>query len=159
MLEFSERFDKEKYGRDGGPLHDPCVIAYLLQPDLFKGRHVEVEIETASELTLGMTVVDWWGVTASGQRHGDQPDRPGRLLRTADRTAGAPLMARKSRPLIRSGQCHVRLNRAALHRFLAGGVPAAGDLVDDGAHDGEQDQDQGQRVDGGVRPVRTLEAI
>jgi purine nucleosidase len=35
MLEFFERFDEEKYGTDGGPLHDPCVIAYLLQPGLF----------------------------------------------------------------------------------------------------------------------------
>ena len=64
MLEFFERFDEEKYGSDGGPLHDPCVIAYLLQPDLFQGRHCNVEIETSSELTMGMTVVDWWGVTA-----------------------------------------------------------------------------------------------
>jgi purine nucleosidase len=63
LLEFFERFDEEKYGTDGGPLHDPCVIAYLLKPDLFKGRLINVEIETESELTLGMTVADWWGVS------------------------------------------------------------------------------------------------
>ncbi|MGH1446226.1 MAG: nucleoside hydrolase [Cognatishimia sp.] len=63
MLDFFERFDVEKYGSDGAPLHDPCVIAYLLQPDLFTGRHVNVQIETQSELTLGMTVADYWGVT------------------------------------------------------------------------------------------------
>lgn len=63
MLEFFERFDEEKYGTDGGPLHDPCVIAYLIKPELFKGRHCNVSVETASELTMGMTVVDWWGVT------------------------------------------------------------------------------------------------
>ena len=63
MLEFFERFDEEKYGSDGGPLHDPCVIAYLLKPELFWGRHCNVAVETASELTLGMTVIDWWGVT------------------------------------------------------------------------------------------------
>jgi purine nucleosidase len=63
MLGFSERFDKEKYGGDGGPLHDPCVIAYLIRPDLFSGRNCNVEIETGSELTMGMSVVDWWGVT------------------------------------------------------------------------------------------------
>lgn len=63
MLDFFERFDMEKYGSDGGPLHDPCVIAYLIQPELFSGRQVNVEIETQSELTLGMTVADWWGVT------------------------------------------------------------------------------------------------
>lgn len=49
--------------RDGIPLHDPCVVAFLLQPGLFSGRHVNVAVETASALTLGMTVVDWFGVT------------------------------------------------------------------------------------------------
>ncbi len=39
------------------------MIAYLLKPELFKGRSCNVAVETASELTLGMTVVDWWGVT------------------------------------------------------------------------------------------------
>ena len=61
--EFFERFDREKYGSEGAPLHDPCVIAYLLRPELFSGRHVNVEIETSSELTMGMTVADWWGIT------------------------------------------------------------------------------------------------
>jgi len=63
MLEFFERFDVDKYGSDGGPLHDPSVIAYLLKPELFQGRDCNVEIEVQSELTVGMTVVDWWGVT------------------------------------------------------------------------------------------------
>ena len=61
--DFFERFDKEKYGSAGAPLHDPTVIAYLLQPDLFTGRHINVEIETQSNLTRGMTVADWWRVT------------------------------------------------------------------------------------------------
>ena len=55
--------DAEKYARDGGPLHDPCVIAYLLEPAIFSGRDCNVRIETASEATMGMTVVDWWGTT------------------------------------------------------------------------------------------------
>ncbi|SFR03764.1 nucleoside hydrolase [Poseidonocella sedimentorum] len=63
MTEFFERFDKEKYGSLGAPLHDPCVTAYLIRPELFEGRHINVEIETQSELTKGMTVADWWGVT------------------------------------------------------------------------------------------------
>lgn len=63
MLEFFERYDEQKYGTDGAPLHDPCVISFLLQPGLFKGRKVNVAIETASPLTLGMTVTDWWKVT------------------------------------------------------------------------------------------------
>jgi purine nucleosidase len=67
MLDFFERFDVEKYGSDGGPLHDPTVIAYLLKPELFAGRNCNVEVETASPLTVGMTVVDWWQVT--GRNH------------------------------------------------------------------------------------------
>ncbi len=63
MTDFFERFDKKKYGSDGAPLHDPCVTAYLIRPDLFSGRTINVEIETQSELTMGMTVADWWGVT------------------------------------------------------------------------------------------------
>jgi purine nucleosidase len=60
---FFERFDKEKYGSEGAPLHDPCVIAWLLAPELFAGREINVEVETGSDLTRGMTVADWWGVT------------------------------------------------------------------------------------------------
>lgn len=63
MLDFFERFDVVKYGSDGGPLHDPNVIGYLIRPDLYGGRMCNVEIETQSELTLGMTVIDWWQVT------------------------------------------------------------------------------------------------
>jgi len=63
MLSFAERFDIDRYGTEGGPLHDPCVIAYLLEPDIFTGRQCNVEIETESKLTMGTTVVDWWGAT------------------------------------------------------------------------------------------------
>jgi purine nucleosidase len=62
-LEFFERYDLERYGARGGPLHDPCVVAYLLRPGLFDGKDCHVAIETRSELTMGMTVVDWWGAT------------------------------------------------------------------------------------------------
>ncbi|MFV1442657.1 MULTISPECIES: nucleoside hydrolase [unclassified Phaeobacter] len=74
MLDFFERFDVEKYGSEGGPLHDPCVIAYLIRPELFSGRKINVVVETTSELTLGMTVADWWGVT----------DRPANALFIGD---------------------------------------------------------------------------
>lgn len=63
LLGFSERFDLAKYGSLGAPLHDPTVIAYLLKPELFKGKTINVSIETSSPLTLGMTVADWWQIT------------------------------------------------------------------------------------------------
>ncbi len=53
--------DQTHGGALGAPLHDPCVIAYLLRPELFRGRDCHVAIETRSELTLGRTVVDWQG--------------------------------------------------------------------------------------------------
>lgn len=63
MLSFSEGFDLKKYGWEGAPLHDPTVIAYLIDPSLFEGRVCNVSIETSSELTVGMTVTDYWHVT------------------------------------------------------------------------------------------------
>jgi purine nucleosidase len=63
MLEFSQSFDLKKYGGEGAPLHGPCVPAYMMRPELFSGRQINVTVETASELTLGMTVADWWGIT------------------------------------------------------------------------------------------------
>jgi len=63
MLSFSEGFDLKKYGWEGAPLHDPTVIAYLIDASLFEGRDCNVTIETASELTVGMTVTDYWHVT------------------------------------------------------------------------------------------------
>ena len=63
LLGFSERFDLVKYGSLGAPLHDPTVIAYLLEPTLFTGKTINVSVETSSLLTLGMTVADWWQIT------------------------------------------------------------------------------------------------
>jgi inosine-uridine nucleoside N-ribohydrolase len=39
------------------------VIGYLLKPEIFGGKTCSVEIESASPLTMGATVVDWWNVT------------------------------------------------------------------------------------------------
>jgi len=63
MMEFFNRFDSNKYGSEGAPLHDPCTIAYLLKPELFKGKMCNVELQTESPLTTGHTVVDFWEVT------------------------------------------------------------------------------------------------
>ena len=52
-----------RFGPDRLPIHDPCTIAWLLQPELFKTESVPVAVETEGTHTLGATVVDWWGVT------------------------------------------------------------------------------------------------
>jgi purine nucleosidase len=63
MLEFSEAFDLKKYGWDGAPLHGPCVPAFILAPEMFCGRQINVSVELAGALTSGMTVADWWRIT------------------------------------------------------------------------------------------------
>lgn len=63
MLTFAQTYDMERYGADGGPLHDPNVIAWLIRPDLYAWRDCNVEVETGSELTIGQTVIDWWRAT------------------------------------------------------------------------------------------------
>jgi purine nucleosidase len=63
MLEFFNRHDTEKYHSIGAPLHDPCTIAWLLEPDLFQGKDINVAVETESELTMGHTAVDFWEVS------------------------------------------------------------------------------------------------
>ena len=52
-----------RFGPDRLPIHDPCTIAWLLRPELFRAEPVPVAVETAGTHTLGATVVDWWGVT------------------------------------------------------------------------------------------------
>jgi purine nucleosidase len=63
MAEFYQDFGNKKFGTDRYPLHDPCVIGYLLRPDIFHGKRCHVTIELVSPDTIGMTVVDWWNVT------------------------------------------------------------------------------------------------
>ena len=63
MLSFFHRYDTRKYGTEGAPLHDPCTVAWLLEPDLFKTRACNLSVETTSELTIGHTAVDFWHVT------------------------------------------------------------------------------------------------
>jgi purine nucleosidase len=63
LMTFYCRYDLDKYQMEGGPLHDPCVIAYLIDNTVFDLKHVNVEIEINSALTLGQTVADWWKVT------------------------------------------------------------------------------------------------
>ena len=63
MLSFFHRYDTKKYGTEGAPLHDPCTIAWLLRPELFRTKRCNVSVEKESKLTLGHTAVDFWQVT------------------------------------------------------------------------------------------------
>ncbi|WP_206996966.1 nucleoside hydrolase [Trinickia mobilis] len=52
------RMDVYGYSADKTTLNDPCVIAYLLDRTVFRGKPANVAVSIDSELTLGMTVVD-----------------------------------------------------------------------------------------------------
>lgn len=52
--------DMDHYGLTGGPVHDATVIAYLLKPELFSGRSVNVVIDSREGPTFGQTIVDWY---------------------------------------------------------------------------------------------------
>ena len=62
LMEFYSKFHRGLYESDESPLHDPCVIAYLINNELFEGKMVHVQVEEESKLTRGETVVDWLGV-------------------------------------------------------------------------------------------------
>jgi purine nucleosidase len=63
LLEFFKLAYQRRYDFPGPALHDPCVIAYLIQPDLFKLKTMNVEIDCADGPSFGRTVCDVWGVT------------------------------------------------------------------------------------------------
>lgn len=56
------KFDMDNYGMPGGPVHDASVIAYLLKPELFKGRQVHMVVDSREGPTFGQTIADWYGV-------------------------------------------------------------------------------------------------
>ncbi|WP_324718286.1 pyrimidine-specific ribonucleoside hydrolase RihA [Limosilactobacillus fermentum] len=64
LLNFFERYHEDpKWGFVGAPLHDPCTIAWLINPALFDGVDVNVDVETTGELTRGETVCDYYHLT------------------------------------------------------------------------------------------------
>lgn len=64
LLDFFMIYHRDpKWGFTGAPLHDPCTIAWLLNPSLFTTVDCWVGIETKGEHTQGMTVVDRYQLT------------------------------------------------------------------------------------------------
>jgi purine nucleosidase len=63
LLEFFKLSYQKRYGYEGPALHDPCVIAYLLEPSLFALETLHVEVDDSSGASFGRTVVDVYKVT------------------------------------------------------------------------------------------------
>ncbi len=59
LLRFSAGVERHLAGRDGAPLHDPAVIAYLMAPHLFETVPAEIKVEAESTLTRGHTAVEF----------------------------------------------------------------------------------------------------
>ncbi len=57
MAEFYQTYDVAKYGIEGAIMHDPCAVAYLVDPTLFTGKALSVGIEHANESEIGNTYV------------------------------------------------------------------------------------------------------
>lgn len=49
------------------PVHDPCTVAYLIDPSIIKMRRAPVEVELRGDLTVGMTVADLRGLEPSAE--------------------------------------------------------------------------------------------
>jgi pyrimidine-specific ribonucleoside hydrolase len=63
LLRFFAQANKHIFGFDGAPLHDALAVAHLLKPEVIETRKMNVEIETAGELTRGRTVADVYGIS------------------------------------------------------------------------------------------------
>lgn len=80
-----DRSDPARLQREGGPVHDATVIAYLLAPQLFSGVEVTVGIETQGE-TQGYCWADFYhklglAANATVMRQIDEPAFHALLLR------------------------------------------------------------------------------
>ncbi len=61
ILDAYVQYDIKYYGLKGGPVHDATVVAYLLKPSLFKGKRINVQVDSREGITFGQTVADWYG--------------------------------------------------------------------------------------------------
>ena len=63
LMNFYSKTHREVFDIDESPLHDPCVIGYLIDQSMFSGKFVNVQVEENSILTRGKTVTDWVNIT------------------------------------------------------------------------------------------------
>ena len=57
LTRFSENYKRSK-GFDEPPVHDPCAIAYVIDPSIIQVRKAPVHVEYRGQFTSGMTVTD-----------------------------------------------------------------------------------------------------
>lgn len=59
LLDFFGKMYKQAQGFDAPPVHDPCAVAYVIDPSVMTTQKVPLDIELTGSLTLGMTVADF----------------------------------------------------------------------------------------------------
>ena len=68
LLDFFYAYHRDTYGLPGSPIHDAVAVAHVLRPGLVEVLERRVDVECASELCRGRTVVDLW------RRTGKEPN-------------------------------------------------------------------------------------
>lgn len=63
MLDFYGSAYYKVYGILSPPVHDPCTVAKLLDPDVFTTKPAYVDVDIKSDIDYGRTVCDFYGIT------------------------------------------------------------------------------------------------
>ncbi|WP_323835903.1 uridine-preferring nucleoside hydrolase UriH [Photorhabdus africana] len=59
LLDYYGQRYQERHGFNSPPIHDPCAVAYVIDPTVMTTQKVPVNIELNGTLTVGMTVADF----------------------------------------------------------------------------------------------------
>jgi pyrimidine-specific ribonucleoside hydrolase len=63
LLRFFAQANRDIFGFPGAPIHDALAVAHLVRPEVITTKRMNVEIETAGELSRGRTVADVYGIS------------------------------------------------------------------------------------------------
>ncbi|WP_157153724.1 nucleoside hydrolase [Brachyspira murdochii] len=63
LMGFFCKTQKQVFGWEGGPLHDPTCISYLIDESCIETKDMYSEVEIRSEKCYGRTLCDYFGVT------------------------------------------------------------------------------------------------
>ena len=65
LWDFFSAFHRRTYGSEDSPIHDAVAVAHVVRPGLVETAYRNVEVDCASELSRGRTLVDLWGRTGN----------------------------------------------------------------------------------------------
>lgn len=66
LLEFFGRAYRDAQGFEHPPVHDPCAVAYVIDPSIMTTVRAPLDVELTGSLTVGMTVADLRGPAPEG---------------------------------------------------------------------------------------------